>query len=85
MKFFGSPTGGRQYFLSDDCQDRSSLREPSWFFLFIFLGGSMADKQTIQTHLSLTSTIKLTPSTPELKGAEIRKAKVMEHVKKSRG
>jgi len=45
----------------------------------------MADKAQIQKHLSLSSDIKLTPSTPDKKGADERKARIREHLKRSTG
>ncbi len=45
----------------------------------------MADKQTIQKHLALTSTIKLSASTPRAQGDDARKGRIMDHIRKSRG
>jgi hypothetical protein len=45
----------------------------------------MVDKAQIQKHLSLSSDIKLTPNTPDSKGDAERKARMMEHIKRSLG
>ncbi|MBE7381578.1 MAG: hypothetical protein F6J95_009240 [Leptolyngbya sp. SIO1E4] len=45
----------------------------------------MADKAQIQKHLSLSSDIKLSPNTPDSKGDDQRKARIMEHIKRSQG
>ncbi len=45
----------------------------------------MVDKEQIQKHLSLSSDIKLSPSTPDAKGDAERKARIMEHIQRSKG
>ncbi|MEO1207945.1 MAG: hypothetical protein AAFX78_00235 [Cyanobacteria bacterium J06638_20] len=45
----------------------------------------MADKQQIQKHLSLSSSIKLTPNTPDPREQEARKVRIMEHLQRSKG
>lgn len=45
----------------------------------------MADKEKVKQHLSLSSDIKLTPSMPDKKSEDARKARIMEHVKRSKG
>lgn len=43
----------------------------------------MTTKEQIQKHLSLSSDIKLSPSTPDSKGDAERKARIMEHIQRS--
>ena len=45
----------------------------------------MASKEQVQKHLSLSSTIKLSPNVPDEKGQAARKTRLMEHVKRSKG
>lgn len=45
----------------------------------------MADKERILKHLSLSSTIKLSPNTPDAAGDAERKARIREHLKRSKG
>ncbi|MEL6382675.1 MAG: hypothetical protein AAFQ89_09405 [Cyanobacteria bacterium J06626_18] len=45
----------------------------------------MVDKEQIQKHLSLSSDIKLSPSTPDAKGDAERKVRIMEHIQRSKG
>lgn len=45
----------------------------------------MVDKAQIQKHLSLSSSIKLSPNTPEPKAEAARKARIMEHLERSKG
>ncbi|MFE4106913.1 hypothetical protein [Almyronema epifaneia] len=44
----------------------------------------MADKDQIKRHIAMTSGIKF-EITPPMKGDEARKARIMEHIKKSKG
>lgn len=44
----------------------------------------MADKEQIKRHISMTSGINF-KITPPAKGDDVRKARIMEHVKKSKG
>lgn len=44
----------------------------------------MASKEQIQKHLSLSSDIKLTPNTPDKQGEQARKARIMDHLKRSK-
>lgn len=45
----------------------------------------MADKEQIQKHLSISSSIKLSPDTPDARGEAARKARIMEHLQRSKG
>lgn len=45
----------------------------------------MANKEQVQKHLSLSSDIKLTPSTPDAKSEEKRKSRIREHLQRSLG
>lgn len=71
---------------SDDCQD-SLLINSGRILAFSLLKCErpMVDKEQIQKHLSLSSDIKLSPSTPDAKGDAERKARIMEHVQRSKG
>lgn len=44
----------------------------------------MADKTQIQNHIAMTSNVKVTV-TPPPKGDEVRKQRIMEHLKRSAG
>lgn len=44
----------------------------------------MADKDQIKKHLSMSSDIKFENTDP-MKGDEARKARIMEHIQKSKG
>jgi hypothetical protein len=45
----------------------------------------MADKEKIKRHISLSSDIKLTPNLPDKRSDDARKARIMEHIKRSKG
>ncbi|MGF1461252.1 MAG: hypothetical protein ACFBSG_19760 [Leptolyngbyaceae cyanobacterium] len=45
----------------------------------------MANKEQIQKHLSLSSNIKLSDKVPDEKSDAARKARIMEHIQRSRG
>lgn len=45
----------------------------------------MADKQKIRQHLAQSATIKLDNISDPIKGSEVKKRRVMEHIAKSKG
>ncbi|MDB9528119.1 hypothetical protein PN498_19155 [Oscillatoria sp. CS-180] len=45
----------------------------------------MASKEQIQKHLSLSSNIKLSNNAPDKKSEDARKARIMEHLQRSKG
>ncbi|MEM9007614.1 MAG: hypothetical protein AAGE59_29335 [Cyanobacteria bacterium P01_F01_bin.86] len=44
----------------------------------------MVDKEQIQKHLAISSEIKLSANMPEAKGDAKRKARIMEHIQRSK-
>ncbi len=53
-------------------------------FLLLLLS-AMTSKEQVQKHLSLSSDIKFTPNTPDKASQEARKARIMEHLQRSKG
>ncbi len=65
----------------------SQLIVLSWFFYDSANPNEkiMANKEQIQKHLSLSSSLRLSPSTPDIRAEQVRKARIMEHLKLSKG